>query len=51
MADKKPDPRREAYKEAVRLSWKTRHIPVGTLLLSTLLLAGMLSSVAMVMGQ
>jgi len=51
MADKKPDPRREAHKEAVRLSWKSRHIPVGTLLLGGVLLAGILSAVFMVIGQ
>ena len=32
VADRKPDPSRAEHKEAVRLSWKARHMPVGTLL-------------------
>jgi hypothetical protein len=51
MADKKPDPSRAEHKEAVRLSWKARHIPVGTLLLGGLLLAAFFSAVFMVMFQ
>jgi hypothetical protein len=51
MADRKPDPRRAEHKEAVRLSWKSRHIPVGTLLLSGVLLAAILSAVFMVIHQ
>jgi hypothetical protein len=51
MTDRKPDPRREAHKEAVRLSWKSRHIPFGTLLLSVVLLAAILSAVFMIIGQ
>ena len=39
VADRKPDPSRAEHKEAVRLSWKARHIPVGTLLASLLLAA------------
>ncbi len=51
MAGRKSEPGREAHKEAVRLSWKSRHIPIGTLLLSGLLLAGILSAVVMVIEQ
>ena len=43
VADRKPDPSRAEHKEAVRLSWKARHIPVGTLLLASLLLAAFFS--------
>ncbi len=41
-------PRPPEHKEAVRLSWRSRHIPVGTILLGTLLAAGVASAVAMV---
>jgi hypothetical protein len=51
MADRKPDPSRAEHKEAVRLSWQARHIPVGTLLLSGLLLAAFFSAVFMVISQ
>ena len=42
---------RSDHWEAVRLAWKSLHIPVGTLLIGGLLLAGILSAVAMVWGQ
>ena len=32
VADRKPAPSQAEHKDAVRLSWKARHIPVGTLL-------------------
>jgi hypothetical protein len=51
MADRKPDPSRAEHKEAVRLSWQARHIPVGTLLLSGLLLAAFFSAIFMVISQ
>jgi hypothetical protein len=50
MADKKPDPSRAEHREAVRLSWKARHIPIGTLLLGVLLLVVFLSAVSMVIS-
>jgi hypothetical protein len=31
-------------KEAVRLAWKSRHIPIGTILLGTMLLSGVISA-------
>jgi hypothetical protein len=37
---------RSDHWEAVRLAWKSLHIPVGTLLIGTLLSAGVLSAVA-----
>ncbi len=40
-------PRSEHW-EAVRLAWKSLHIPVGTLLIGSLLLAGVASAVSMV---
>jgi hypothetical protein len=43
-----PDLRASDHKEAVRLAWMCRHIPVGTLLLGTLLLTGSFSAVSMV---
>jgi hypothetical protein len=51
MAGKKPEPFQAEHKEAVRLSWKARHIPVGTLLLGVLLLVVFLSAVSMVISQ
>jgi hypothetical protein len=51
MADRKSDPSRAEHKEAARLSWKARHIPVRTLLLSGLLLAATFSAVFMVISQ
>jgi hypothetical protein len=38
------------HKEAVRLTWKAMHIPFGTIVLAALLLAGIVSAVAMVWG-
>jgi hypothetical protein len=46
-----PDPRRAEHKEVVRLSWKSRHIPVGTLVLGGLVLAAVLSAIFMVISQ
>jgi hypothetical protein len=40
-------PRPEHW-EAVRLSWQSRHVPVGSLLLGALLLASVMSAVSMV---
>jgi hypothetical protein len=51
MADRKPDPSQTEHKEAMRLSWKARHVPVGTLLLGILLLAAFFSAVFMVISQ
>lgn len=39
------------HKEAVRLVWKSRHIPVMTFLAFSLALAGVLSAVFMVIAQ
>jgi len=39
-------PRSEHW-EAVRLAWKSLHIPLGTLLMGGLLLAGIASAVSM----
>jgi hypothetical protein len=50
MADRKPELSQAEHKEAVRLSWSARHIPVGTLLLGVLLLVVFLSAVSMVIS-
>ena len=42
---------RQEHKEAVRLFWMSFHIPVRTLLLCALLVAGVLSAVLMVVSQ
>ena len=51
MADKPPNQSRTEHREAVRLSWKSRHIPVGTLLILGLVLACVLSAIFMVVAQ
>jgi hypothetical protein len=43
-------PARQDHKEAVRLSWGSRHIPVRTFLLGGLLLVGVLSAIQMVVA-
>ncbi len=43
-----PDLRLGEHKEAVRLAWKSRHVPVGTILLGALFLIGVFSAIAMV---
>ncbi|PVE21844.1 hypothetical protein DC522_24325 [Microvirga sp. KLBC 81] len=42
---------RQQHKEAVRLSWASRHIPFRTLLLGSLALAGVISAIFMVVAQ
>jgi hypothetical protein len=39
------------HREAVRLSWKSRHIPFGTILIGGLALAGVLSAIFMVLAE
>jgi hypothetical protein len=39
------------HREAARLSWKSHHIPIGTLLIIGLALAGVLSATFMVVAQ
>lgn len=39
------------HREAVRLSWKSRHIPVGSILMGLLVLAGVLSAIFMVLAE
>jgi hypothetical protein len=42
---------KQEHKEAVRLFWMSFHIPIRTLLLGTLLVAGVLSAILMVVSQ
>ena len=42
---------RQQHKEAVRLSWASRHIPLRTLLLGGIALAGVLSTILMVVAE
>ncbi len=42
---------RQQHREAVRLSWTSRHIPLRTLVLGTLALASVLSAVLMVVAE
>ena len=50
MPDKPPKRPRTDHSEAVRLSWKSRHIPVGTLFMLGLLLACVLSAIFMMIA-
>ncbi len=49
MPEKLPNRPRTDHSEAVRLSWKSRHIPVGTLIMLGLLLACVLSAIFMML--
>jgi len=51
MAGRRPDQSRTDHREAVRLSWKSRHIPFGSLLIGALVLAGVLSAILMMFAQ
>jgi len=51
MPDKAPRRIDPEHREAVRLSWKSRHLPIGSALLGTLMLAGVLSAILMVMAE
>jgi hypothetical protein len=51
MPNKQIHRRNPEHREAVRLSWKSRHIPFGTILIGGLALAGVLSAVFMVMAE
>jgi hypothetical protein len=51
MPEDTPERARAEHKEAGRLSWKSRHIPFGTLLLASLVLAAVLSAILMVVAQ
>jgi hypothetical protein len=46
-----PDSRRVEQREARRLSWRSRHIPWGTLLVGALLLVSVLSAVYAVIAE
>jgi hypothetical protein len=50
MAER-PDPRRVDHREARRLSWRSRHIPWGTLLLGGLMVVAVLSAIYTVIAQ
>ena len=51
MPDEPPERSGTEHREAVRLSWKSRHIPVGTLFMLGLLLACVLSAIFMMIAQ
>ena len=51
MPDTKRDRSSPEHKEAVRLSWKSQHIPIGTLILGGLVVAGVFSAIFMVIAQ
>jgi hypothetical protein len=51
MSTKHPHLPRPEHWEAVRLSWSSRHILAGSLLLGLLVLAAVLSAVLMVIAE
>jgi hypothetical protein len=51
MPEDPPDRARAEHKEAGRLSWQSRHIPFGTILLVSLILVAVLSAIFMVVAQ
>lgn len=50
MADEKPGRSRAEHREAVRLSWLGRHVPVRALFIGGLLVAGVASAIYMVIA-
>lgn len=38
------------HKEALRLAWLSRHVPIGTLLLGLLVIAGILSAILSILA-
>ncbi|HEY7385717.1 MAG TPA: hypothetical protein VH743_18820 [Beijerinckiaceae bacterium] len=38
------------HKEAVRLTWKSRHIPIGTIVLGILMSLGVVSAILSIMA-
>jgi hypothetical protein len=51
MKKKAPVQSSRDHWEAVRLSWKSRHIPFGTILISGLALASVLSAVFTIIAE
>jgi hypothetical protein len=50
MAKQAPDTTALDHREAVRLAWKSIHLPIGSIFIGTLLLAATLSAVSTVWG-
>jgi ABC-type anion transport system duplicated permease subunit len=46
-----PPATRQEHQEAVRLSWKSRHVPFGTLLIGILILACLLSAILTIVAE
>ena len=44
-------PAAQEHREAVRLSWKSRHVPFGTILLGTLMLGSLLPTIFTILAQ
>jgi hypothetical protein len=44
-------PNRQDHREAVRLSWKARHIPIGTIMIGGLALASVFSAVLSILAE
>jgi hypothetical protein len=38
-------------REAVRLAWKSRHVPIGTILVGILMLGSLLPTIFMIVAQ
>jgi hypothetical protein len=44
-------PQNRDHREAVSLSWKSRHIPFGTILMASLIVASVLSAILTITAQ
>jgi hypothetical protein len=45
------EPARQEHREAVRLSWKSRHIPVGPILMTLFVLWSLLPTILTIIAQ
>lgn len=50
MSNTEHSPAQE-YREAVRLAWKSRHVPIGTILLGTLMLGSLMPTIFTIIAQ
>ena len=51
MSKKSVCPAVQDHAEAVRLAWKSRHVPIGTILLVTLMLGSVLPTILTILAQ
>jgi hypothetical protein len=51
MSKKKVSPGVQDHAEAVRLAWKSRHVPIGTILLVILILGTVIPTILTILAQ